>query len=239
MPSRDRLLPLAALLAIILTGCATQRLAVTAPPGVALSGNWALDPAASDDIAQAVARLQAQIGKAHPIRQRARPADGFGRLVQRRPDQHSDDSDEASRAEDRSGQRASASTALGAAPPPSAALVREFLANVPGGYLQISVSPGSFRVASENASQQYPPGVETAVELGQVSAEQTCGWKGHHFVIDTQPQWGPALTRSFGLASDGRLVVTVRLHGKGIDAALTLRYRRTRQAPSAVLPTSD
>ena len=233
------MLPLAALLAITLTGCASQRLATTAPPGVALSGNWALDPAASDDIAQAVARLQAQIGQAHHGRQRARPADAFGRLGQRRPDQRPDDSDEAPGAAGRPDRRASAAAGLGGAPRPGAALVREFLAQVPGGYLQISVAPGVFRVASENGSQQYPPGVETAVELGEASAEQTCGWKDRHFVIDTQPQWGPALTQSFGLAPDGRLVVTVRLHGQGIDAALTLQYQRTRRAPSAVLPTSD
>ncbi len=239
MPSRARLLPLAALLAISLTGCASQRLAVTAPPGVALSGNWALDPVASGDIAQTAARLQAQIGKAHHVRQHARPADTFGRLAGRRPDQRPGDSDEAPGAGNRSDRRAGAPAGPAGAPPPGAALVREFLANVPGGYLRISVAPGSFRVTSENGSQQYSPGVETAVELGEASAEQTCGWKGHHFIIDTQPRWGPVLTQSFGLAPDGRLVVTVRLHGQGIDAVLTLRYQRTRQTPAAVLPTSD
>ncbi len=237
MPSRARLFPLCTVwLAIALSGCASDRLADTAPAGVRLGGNWALDPAASDDTGRVVERLQAQIDRALHPRRRNAPAGEYAAARRRGPGQPGD-SGEASESAERTRPSAPARPAGG--PRAAAALVQEFLANVPGSYLSITVAPGSFNVVSENASQQYAPGVQTAVELGQFSAEQICGWKDRKFVIDTRPQLGPALTQSYGLAPDGKLVVTVRLDGAGINAAVTLRYERTRQTPAAVLPTSD
>ena len=237
MSSRVRRFPLcAAFLTLTLVGCASNRLSSTAPPGLRLSGNWALDPAASDDIGQAVARLRTQIDKALRLARRARPEGGVGDATRRRRESPRRDSDETSAG---GGARASTPVEPSGPAPPGAALVQEFLSNVPGSHLTITVAPGSFSVVSENTSQQYSTGVRTAVELGEVNAEQRSGWNGRKYIIDTRPEWGPAITQSFGLAPDGNLVATVRLRGQGIDTAVTLHYRRTKQAPAALLPSND
>ena len=236
MSSRVRRLPLCAeFLTLTLVGCASERLSSTAPPGLRLSGNWALDPAASDDIGQAVARLRTQIDKALRLARRAQPEGGVGDAMRRRREAPRRDSDETAGG----GGQASAPVELGGPPPPGAALVQEFLSNVPGSYLTITVAPGSFSVASGNALQQYSTGVRTAVELGEVNAEQRSGWQGRKYIIDTRPEWGPAITQSYGLAPDGNLMATVHLHGQGIDTAVTLHYRRTKQAPAALLPSNN
>ena len=234
MPSRGRLSLCAVSLIIALSGCASSPLKPTAPPGVRLSGDWALDPAASDDVGQAVARLQGQIDKALHLARRTRTASGFDGSGRR--EAPSGDADE--RSGGRGGPAAGRGESIGA-PPPGAALVQELLANVPGGSLAIRIAPGSFGVVSANSSLQYSPGIQTAVQLGEAGAEQICGWQGRRFVIDTQPEWGPAMTQSFGLAPDGKLVATVRLHGQGIDTTVTLRYERSKRAPAALLPTTD
>ncbi len=237
MSSRVLRLPLcAAFLTLALVGCASQRLSSTAPPGVRLSGNWALDPAASSDIGRAVASLRAQIDKAIYLARRARRGRAVEDDLPQRRETPRGESDEAS-----GGERGQASAAAqsGGPPPPDAGLVQEFLTHVPGSHLQITLAPGSFSVVSENASQQYSTGVRTAVELDGVSAEQRSGWQGRKYVIDTRPEWGPAITQSYGLAPDGSLVATVLLSGQGIDTAVTLHYRRTQEAPAALLPNSD
>lgn len=234
MPSRARLSLCAVSLLVTLAGCAATPLKTTAPPGLQLSGNWALDPAASEDVGRAVTTLRAQIDKALHLRRHAQPAAGFGGPMRRRASPG--DSDE--RSGERGGGTPASGQAAGAARP-SSALVQELLAYVPGGYLTISTAPDSFSIGSANASEQYSPGIQTAVELGSSNAEQSCGWQGRRFVIETRPEWGPAMTQSYGLAPDGKLVATVRLHGEGIDTTVTLRYQRTKEAPAALLPTTD
>lgn len=239
MPSRPRLFALcAASLTLVLSGCASGRLAVTAPPGVRLSGDWALDPAASEDTGQVIARLRAQLGKALHAQRRRAAQDGLGVPVRREPGAPSGDSDEQSEGggQDR---RESGPRPLGPAVPPGSALVQEFLSNVPADELTIAVTPGSVTVIGANSSQQYTPGLQTAIEWGQISAEQMSGWQGRRYVIDTRPQWGPEVTQSYGLTPDGKLVVTLRMRGAGIDATLTRRYRRTSRAPAALVPTGD
>ena len=237
MPIRTRLLPCcAALLAVTVAGCASHRLLATAPAGLRLSGNWALDPAASEDTAQVVAHLQAETSNAlhlRPQRAGGGPAGAGGR----RRGMGRDAGAGAPGGAGRAGPQASAPARFH--PAPGAALIQEFLSNVPGNNLTITVRPGSITVASDDSSQQYASGVRTAVEWGRISAEQISGWQGRRYVIDTRPEWGPAVTQSYALAPDGMLVVTLRLQGNGIEAILTRRYRRTKHAPPVLLPTSD
>ena len=231
MPIRARLLPCcAALLAVTVGGCASHRLLATAPAGLRLSGNWALDQAASEDTAQVVAHLQAEIS--NTLHLPPERASGGRRQVLGQGA-----GETAPGGTGRAGPQASAPARFH--PAPGAALIQEFLANVPGNNLTITVAPGSVTVASDDSSQQYAPGVRTAVEWGQISAEQLSGWQGRRYVIDTRPEWGPAIRQSYGLAPDGMLVVTLRLQGNGIEATLTRRYRRTKHAPPTLLPTSD
>lgn len=236
MPSRLRLLPLCAALLAVLSGCASDRLAATAPAGLALSGDWALDPTAGDDLDQVIAQLHEQIDKARHVRWRTgAPGGGFASPARRREQTPAGDADERS---DGPSRQSAAPAQPSPGLPRGSTLIQEFLSNVPGSYLRITVAPGSFSVASGNASQEYSPGIQTAVELGQVSAEQISGWKGRQYVIDTKPERGPSMTQSYQLAH-GKLLATVRLRGQGIDTTLTLRYERTTKAPAALLPTND
>lgn len=235
MPTRARLFALcAASLTLILSGCASERLAATAPPGVRLSGNWALDPAASESIALAVAHLQAEISKiAHA--HRVRSGGGFTTNGAHRIRREGEGTE--ARGGEREQRTESSTEALPAAP--GSALVQEFLSNVPADQLTIAVTPAVMTVVAANSSQQYTTGVQTAIAWGQISAEQFSGWRGRRYIIDTRPQWGPVLTQSYSLAPNGELVVALTLRGSGIDASLTRRYRRTKRAPPALLPTSD
>ncbi len=236
MPIRARLLPCcAALLAVTVAGCASHQLLATAPAGLRLSGDWALDRAASENTAQAVAHLQAEISNAMHLQ--APRAGGGPAAGGRRRSLGQDAGATAPGGAGRTGPQASAPARLH--PAPGAALIQEFLSNIPGNNLAITVRPGSVTVASDDSSQQYASGVRTAVEWGRISAEQICGWQGRRYVIDTRPEWGPAVTQSYALAPDGTLVVTLRLQGNGIEATLTRRYRRTKHAPRMLLPTSD
>lgn len=235
MTIRARLLPrCAALLALAVAGCTAHRLLATAPAGLRLSGNWVLEPAASEDTAQVIAHLRAEISTSL----HAQPAHGGGGFAgggtRRRV---MGPGAAAPGGGGRTGPQASAAARV--PPMPGAALIREFLANVPGNRLTITVAPGSVTVTSGDSSQQYTPGVQTAVEWGRISAAQISGWQGRRYVIDTRPEWGPAITQSYALAPDGMLVVTLRLQGNGIEAILTRRYRRTKHAPPVLLPTSD
>lgn len=241
MPSRVRpLIVCAALLGAGIAGCASDRLANTAPAGVRLSGNWALDPAASEDIAQALAHLRAQIAKLA----RERPAHASGSFSEIARPRRRNRGEQGGEAGEDSGSETSqeggtgAQIAAGLTGPPGA-IVQEFLSNIPGNDLNIAVTAGSLTITSANSSRQYATGVQTAVEFGSVSAEQISGWRGRRYVIDTQPQWGPDLSQSYSVAPDGTLTVTLTLRGKGINATLTRRYRRTQRAPVALLPTSD
>ena len=239
MPSRARLFALCAVsLTLVLSGCASDRLAATAPSGVRLNGDWALDPAASEDIGRTVAQLRAQIRKAHHAQRRRAAQDGFGVPVRGGRGEPSGDSDEAAEGRGQGRQESSPGTPDDAVPPGSA-LIQEFRSNVPGNELTITVAPGSVTVLTGNSSQQYTPGVQTAIEWGQISAEQISGWHRRRFVIDTRPEWGPVVTQSYSLAPDGKLVVTLKFRGAGVDATLTRRYRRTSRAPAALVPTGD
>lgn len=229
----------------LLMGCASERLAVTAPAGARLGGNWAIDTAASEDIGQAVAHLQAQIDKALHLQARNGSAGEFGGMRRRGgetgPDQGQQGPGQAPAGSDQvqqpTGQGPGGIGTGGHAA--GAALVQEFLSYVPGNDLHIVVRPGTVSVTSENAAQTYATGVQTAVQLGEASAEQLAGWNDQRFVVDTQPDFGPALTLSYRVAANGELVVTVRLHDARLDTTLTRRYRRTNQAPAALLPSTD
>ena len=234
MPIRARLLPLCAAVLAITAGCAAHRLLATAPAGLRLGGDWVLDPAASENTAQAVAHLQAEISNAMHLRpQRASGSAEAGARRRRMGAGPAAPRGDAGR----TGPQPSA--AARAQPAPGAALIQEFLSNIAGNNLAITVTAGSVTVASDDSSQQYAPGVQTAVEWGRIGAQQISGWQGRRYVIDTRPEWGPAITQSYGLAPDGMLVVTLRLEGSGIDATLTRRYRRTKHAPRALLPTNN
>jgi hypothetical protein len=230
-PSRPRpiLLCLATLAAAaLLSGCTWRRLSSHAPTGVRLAGDWKLDPSHSDDLGRAIAQLRGQERKL--ARERRKAAAEAAETAESR---------EGGRGEGRgAGQGTGEPINIGPGPHVSAA--DELIASVPqGSYLRISAGAQSLTVTSGDASNQYTPGLESAVSAQHGDAQQICGWKGADFVIDTQPQWGPEILQSFGLTKDGKLRMTVRLTGDGTNFTFTRIYDRTTHVSPLAPPTND
>jgi hypothetical protein len=212
----------AAAAAAVLSGCASSRLSSQAPAGLHLAGDWKLDPAHSDDLGAAIARLRAQDRKLAEERRR-----------------------EAARAAEASegpeeGRRRGGGEEINLGPGPHVSASDELIANVPqGSYLRIAVAPDSFTVTSGDSSNQYTPGLPTEISAQQGDAQQIAGWRGADFVIDTRPQWGPQVIQSYGLTQDGRLKMTVHLTGGGTKFTFTRIYDRTTRVSPLTPPTND
>lgn len=241
MPSLPRRsLYLCATLLFAMSGCADQ-LKATPPHNVPrLAGNWELDAASSESLGTAVEAIQAQLHKllrrghhgpaaGNPVERRHREGGGFGIPGDNRPQEASN-----------SIPTPQIPKVVVRAPQVGMKLIREFLANVPeGNYLALRIAPGVFTQLTGAGSEQCTPGVLTAVTLGEVAANETCGWRGRAFVVQIRPQYGPTLTEQYELAPNGELVLVLRLAGGGLDVRLTRRYRRTSQSPPIPLPTGD
>ncbi|HVS77583.1 MAG TPA: hypothetical protein VHE11_11655 [Steroidobacteraceae bacterium] len=230
--------------ATLLTGCASSRLSSEPPPGVRLAGDWKVDPAGSDDLGKAIEQLRAQTRKARQGRRAPRetsgeiegPPSGRARSRGRGPDERQ--GGEAGEGGNDVGPGAGAEEAGIGAPRLSA--VDELMSSVPRGeYLTVTVSATAFTVRSGGSSDQYVPGVESEISAQRGDAQQISGWKGGAYVIDTKPQWGPEIIQSYGLTKDGRLALTVRLTGRGINFVFTRVYERTTRVAPLAPPTND
>lgn len=213
---------------MLLGGCASSRLSSQAPAGMHLAGDWKRDAAHSDDLGSAIAQLRAQDRKLAQERRRqaARAAEAG-------------EGPEGSRREG-AGPAAGSGAEINIGPGPHVSASEELIANVPqGSYLRITTGPDSFTVTSGDASTQYTPGLPTEISAQQGDAQQIAGWRGGDFVIDTQPQWGPQIIQTYGLAKDGRLRVTVRLTGGGTNFTFTSIYDRTTRVSPLTPPTND
>ena len=230
-PFRARPIPvlMAALAAAaLLSGCTWRRLSSQAPPGVRLAGDWRLDPSHSDDLGRAITQLRGQDQKL--ARERRKAAARAAEAAEGQEGGRREGADQ--------GQGPGEEFNIGPGPRVSAA--DELIANVPqGSYLRITAGPDSLTVTSGDASNQYTPGLESAVSAQRGDAQQICGWKGAEFVIDTQPQWGPQILQSFGLTKDGKLRMTVRLTGGGTDFTFTSIYDRTTHVSPLAPPNND
>lgn len=214
--------------AALLSGCTWRRLSSQAPPGVRLAGDWRLDPSHSDDLGRAITQLRGQDQKL--ARERRKAAARAAEAAEGQEGGRREGADQ--------GQGPGEEFNIGPGPRVSAA--DELIANVPqGSYLRITAGPDSLTVTSGDASNQYTPGLESAVSAQRGDAQQICGWKGAEFVIDTQPQWGPEILQSFGLTKDGKLRMTVRLTGGGTDFTFTSIYDRTTHVSPLAPPTND
>lgn len=203
-----------------LSGCASSRLSSQLPPGVRLAGDWKLDSTRSDDLGTAVQQLRLQ-GERSQRNRRERRGGGATQIGEP--------------AEGESPAGPEGGPGIGVGPMPRFSPVNELMSHVPqGDYLRIGVSADAFTVTSGDASSQYTPGQEADISAEQGDAQQTSGWKGTAYVIDTRPQWGPEIIQSYDLTKDGRLVMTLRLAGDGTKFTFTRIYDRTnRVAPLA------
>lgn len=226
--------------AAALDGCASHRLAAEAPPGVHLAGNWKLDSALSDDLGRAVDELHAQIAKARREAGGGQQP-GSGSYVRRghRGGGHSGGQQGGEAGQDvGTGGTESGGLAGGAGPVPGGSPVDELMSTVPqGDYLEITVTANAFTVTSGDSSEEYTPGLESDISAEQGDAQQTSGWKGAVYVIDTKPQWGPEIITSYGLTTEGRLTMTVRLTGRETKLTFTRVYDRTKSVAPLAPPT--
>jgi hypothetical protein len=231
-------------LAAALSGCSMAPLRLSAPAHAPhLAGNWQLDATHSEPIDAAVQQLQAQ------LRARARKALRSLKHAEARaqaeptPSSGGDRDAEGSSTQVHAGGRTVEEPGVEvSAPMFGAAWVRELIGHVPvGSVLSLSLSPGEFSLTSATGVQQCSLGIPTVIAFGpHDTANQSCGWRGHAFVIELQPLLGPKLSEQFAIAPGGELVMTLHLSGHGVNVSLVRRYRRTVHAPpQTLLPTSD
>lgn len=227
---------------ILLSGCASSRLAAEPPAGVRLAGDWKLDPARSDDLGKAIEQLRAQSAKARHGMSGGQQQ-GFGGYAGRR---HMGGGGPGGQQAGQSGQGENASESegggqeVGAGPAPRASAVDELMSNVPrGDYLRITVTSDAFTITSGDSSNQFTPGVESDISAEQGDAQQTSGWKGPAYVIDTKPELGPEIIQTYALAEDGRLTMTLRLTGGGTNFTFTRVYDRTTRVAPLAPPTTN
>lgn len=227
--------------AAALDGCASQRLSAEAPPGVHLAGDWKLNSALSDDLGKAVDELDAQIAKARRAAGGG-PQPGTGSYVRhgrRGGGGHSGGQQGGGAGQDvGAGGAESGGLAGGAGPTPGGSPVDELMSTVPqGDYLEITVTADAFTVTSGDSSEEYTPGLESDISAEQGDAQQISGWKGAAYVVDTKPQWGPEIITSYGLTTEGRLTMTVRLTGRETKLIFTRVYDRTKSVAPLAPPT--
>lgn len=123
---------------------------------------------------------------------------------------------------------------LGASP------VSELMSSIPrGDYLRITVSSGAFTVISGDSTDEYTPGLQSDISAEQGDAQQISGWKGADFVIDTKPRLGAEILQSYTLTKDGRLMMTLRLTGRGTKFTFNRVYDRTAQVAPLAPPTNN
>jgi hypothetical protein len=249
MPSfRASAIPLSAFIAAAtLAGCSSMMdLAAQPPPGVRLAGDWKLDAARSDDLGKAVAELRAQLAKAHHANRSSAQQQGFGgygghrrRGGGQQGGQGGQQTGQA--AEDESSTGAdSGGQGVGVGAGPHNSPVDELMSNVPrGDYLKLKVSSDAFTVISGDSTDEYTSGLESEISAEQGDAEQISGWKKASYVIDTKPQFGAEIIQTFALTKDGKLMMTVRLKGSGINFTFNRVYDRTTQVAPLAPPTNS
>jgi hypothetical protein len=217
--------------ALCLIGCATERLAASAPQGVDLTGEWQLNANLSDDPTKGSGDDRSQRSNGGMRRRGGRGGGGgsggglppFGMP---------------------GGAGGRNSTAPGS---------DDFTSNVPNTYvpaaegsafgggrngggrrgggvgqllyasehLAINQNGGGITIQRKDASgelttDEYTFGDKSPVTLGRDPAERTTGWKDRVFVIDTKAKGGPSKEEDFALDDDGHLIVTTFLSGSRV-----------------------
>jgi hypothetical protein len=179
---------------MILTGCASEKLALAPPAGVDLSGHWKLNVADSDD--------PVRLSQMRNLPSTAGPGSGGGGSGGGRRGRGG-----------QSGGAGGGASQAGAGPsiPPVASFAE--VLQWPGVDLSIRQSSGTAVFTSDGAEHVYRP----APPAKKVSGEprQVVGWDGKSLVIEMQADADrPPLTERFQVSADGnRLVQEVSVTG--------------------------
>jgi len=229
--ARVRVALLGAAAALVLVGCASVgKFKAEAPSGVDLSGNWLLDRDASDDPQKVLNKLRPK-----PLSQ-----DELAAMAA------ADDTQTTSNGGQRGGRRTQQT-----APQPSyrnadaytRAPVRKMVQAdaARGEQLTVKQAPNAVTLDYGSMVRNFTPGEISVVSAEWGVADQSSGWQGKEFVIETRPQTGVASIEKYGLSADGKhLIVALHLGGNGFPAAdLKQVYDRTDRPLPRSLPTND
>jgi len=213
--TRDRLLASVVSLATVLCviGCATERLAASAPKGVDLTGEWQLDTNLSDDPTKAMEDGRGRSPNGGMRRRGGRGGGGAGGRGSSVPgsDDFTSTATNTRGSTSCGGQRASGRRGGGG--------VGQLLSA--SDHLAIDQNGGKITIQRKGArgeltTDEYSFGDKSSVTLGPDTAERTTGWKGSVFVIDTKAKGGPSKEEDFALDDEGHLIVTTFLSGSRV-----------------------
>lgn len=239
--ARTRIAAAAASLAAVmwLAGCATDRLAPSAPKGVDLTGEWQLNPNLSDDpqkplpddtSAPSNTRHRggrSRGGGAGGLPQFGNPAGAGGRGSGSMPNDsddltNNDANDSAPTYVPTLWQIPGGGADAGGAAGPGRTRTRG--GNRFGHWLDapdhmtIQQSGGKLTLQSKSSNgavntDEFVSGHATDIAVGQNTADRDVGWRGSVFVVDTKVKSGPTMEQEYAIDDDGRLIVSTLISG--------------------------
>ena len=232
-----RLLPttLALISALLIAGCATERLDASAPQGINLTGEWNFNPNLSDD--------PNNLGKPDNSQQQPAPKShrgrGGGRGGGGMPPPGSPDGTGYN-----SGGYNYLPVAIMSQPPGDAAPGASPPARRPGlgllrapQHLSITQKDNSVTIRTNmpdgaQTVDEYTAGTSTRIPYGQGStADRSVGWRGPVFVITTNTKKDGWREDDFAIDDDGRLIMTTDTKGGRLGKLEIKRvYDRVRGA---------
>ena len=183
------------LLLALLAGCAAERLAVSPPEGVDLSGHWHLNLADSDDPQRLDQALASGSGTGSGSN------NGGGQQGGRRG---------------RGGSGGGAAGGFQAGPPLEITTVGEIL-HWPGKELEVKQTGGSAVFESDGDRRLYQPtGAAPKKPKSGGGSSRVCGWLGSSLVIQVDPDDDrPRFEEHYKISSDGQRLVQLVLIKSG------------------------
>jgi hypothetical protein len=206
--------------ALLLAGCATERLAGAPPQGVNLSGEWSFDPNLSDDPSKLVEPDKTP--QRTPGSHRGHGGRGGGMPPMGSPGT----GDTGYRGGYTYVLVANAPVAAGRSPKTPARLSITQKDN--SIVIRTNMSDGTQSV------EEYTAGTKATVPYGHAeTAERSVGWRGPVFVISYKPKKGAAREDDFALDDEGHLIMTTAgQRGRGGNVEIKRVFDRVRDVQS-------
>jgi hypothetical protein len=180
---------------LALAACSTVGdLSGTAPQGVDLAGTWRLNRAASDDPSKLVQKVRARHRREPPASELPGSDDDDLPPVGTEP-------------RERGNERRRGRGTGG-----------EFLNEVASGRGLLRIEQRATEVVISNGvrTRKLTPGGHSVVSAANGVADQSSGWKGGEFVVETSGRDRPTIVERYSLSADRKqLTVAVKINGRG------------------------
>ena len=214
---------------LLLAGCATERLAAAAPPGVNLTGEWNFNPNLSDDPSKLLADPD-KTPQRTPGSHRGHGGRGGGGMP---PMGSPPGSGYTGGRGPKSPYDTGGYTFTPTAAPPSGSRSLRIPSHLSITQKDNSVTIRANMPDGTQAVDEYAAGTKATVPYGHDStAERSVGWRGPVFVVATKPKKGTAREDDFALDEDGRLIVTTSTQGGRGNGEVKRVFDRVRGAES-------